>query len=426
MNATPLNRDTVFVAGGQPSVTYVKREQLHIERNLARALATPNQIVSLAGPTKCGKTVLCRRILGDREYVWLDGGQIGAASQLWEKACYELNYPVEITKGTGDQLVGKAQASAFFVTAGGSRLSSTETKRTYRIDSMSAAIRHLTERNVLLVVDDFHYLSDAARLEFLRNIKGAVFNGLKVLLLSVTHRAFDTIKSETELTGRFTAITVPEWSTEDLIKIPEKGFGALNVTCNADFITKLADEAQESPFLMQKFCWEICYDMGVYTRAEKIIKVPGDYALTELFTRIAQDSGLPIYQKLVAGPQARKERLKRPLRSGSEADVYEATLLAIAQTGPKSALSYDAIRSQLNLILADKVPQKHEVTSALKHLSRISTEHLSRISTEAGAEKGMDWDESKRTLHITDPYLRFYLRWQVRRVDGIPDPALLT
>ena len=89
------------------------------------------------------------------------------------------------------------------------------------------------------------------------------------------------------------------------------------------------------------------------------------------------------------------------------ASQRDAVLFAIAQSGPKSTLSYDEIRGQLNLILADKVPQKHEVTSALKHLSR--------ISAEAGAEKGMDWDESKRTLHITDPYLRFYLRWQVRK-----------
>ena len=31
--------------------------------------------------------------------------------------------------------------------------------------------------------------------------------------------------------------------------------------------------------------------------------------------RLAQDAGLPIYQKLVAGPQSRKDRTKRPLRS---------------------------------------------------------------------------------------------------------------
>jgi hypothetical protein len=405
----PITRDTVFVAGGQPSITYVEREQLHIERNLSRVLAAPNQIVSLAGPTKSGKTVLCRRILGAREYVWIDGGQIRTAAHLWERVCFELNYPNEITKTLTDKTEGKAEASAFVVTASGSRLSSREASRTYQIDSMATAIRHLTERSVVLVVDDFHYLLEEVRLEFLRNIKGAVFNGLKVLLLSVTHRAFDPIKSETELTGRFTAITVPEWSTDDLKRIPEKGFYALNVSCGDTFVSLLSEEAQESPFLMQKFCWEICYDLDVFTRSPEIKKVPDGYPLRELYSRISNDSGLPIYQRLVAGPQARKQRLKRPLRSGKEADVYEATLLAIAETGPKPSLSYDEIRLRLNAILADKVPQKHEVTSALKHLSRISGEH--------STDRGIDWDEGKRTLHIVDPYLRFYLRWQIRQSD---------
>jgi hypothetical protein len=107
---------------------------------------------------------------------------------------------------------------------------------------------------------------------------------------------------------------------------------------------------------------------------------------------------------------------KRPLRTGAEADVYEATLLAIAETGPKSALNYDEMRSKLNVILADKVPQKHEVTSALKHLSR--------ISAEAGGDMGIDWDDGKRMLHITDPYLRFYLRWQVRQ-SAMPKTLLI-
>jgi hypothetical protein len=56
-----VSRNSVFVAGGQPSITYVEREALHIERDLTRSLSSPNQIVSLAGPTKCGKTVLVGR-----------------------------------------------------------------------------------------------------------------------------------------------------------------------------------------------------------------------------------------------------------------------------------------------------------------------------------------------------------------------------
>ena len=88
-----ISRDTVFTAGGQPSVTYVERAELDIERQLARAIAAPNQIVSLSGPTKAGKTVLCRRVLGDRQYIWLEGGQVQTTKEIWDKICYELNYP---------------------------------------------------------------------------------------------------------------------------------------------------------------------------------------------------------------------------------------------------------------------------------------------------------------------------------------------
>lgn len=281
-----------------------------------------------------------------------------------------------------------------------------ETKRKYTIDSLASATRHLIENDITLIIDDFHYLEDDARQEFLRNVKGSVFAGLHVVLLSVTHRTFDAIKAETELTGRFISVTVPEWSLEDLSLIPEKGFAALNITCPNPIMDTLAGECQSSPFLMQKLCWEICYDLGVDLPASKIMKISSQIDLQTLYTRIAKDSGLPIYERLVAGPQIRKDRMKRPLRAGGDADVYQATLLAIAETGPAPSISYNELRASLNNILADKIPQKHEVTSVLKQLSK--------ISRDIGTDVGVDWDDDKRSLDISDPYLRFYLRWQIR------------
>lgn len=159
---------------------------------------------------------------------------------------------------------------------------------------------------------------------------------------------------------------------------------------------------------MQKFCWEICFDNGVESPSLfGRTAIPEDYGLKEMFSRIAQDAGLPIYQKLVAGPQARKERLKRPLKNGESADIYEATLLAIAETGPLASISYDDLRSKLsNLLLPEMMPQKHEITSALKHLAS--------ISQKGGLSSAIDWDEDSREVSVADPYLRFFLRWQVR------------
>ncbi|MBZ9748296.1 ATP-binding protein [Mesorhizobium sp. CO1-1-7] len=403
-----MHKDDVFVAGGQPTVTYIDRQELHVERSLARALATPNQIVSLAGPTKTGKTVLCKKMLGEREYVWIDGGQIKTPDDLWNKITAELNIPYE--RASSHELAKQVEGgvSVSIVSAGGSRLSSQTAETLHRVDGMAEALLMMQQRRVILVIDDFHYIDPESRKEVVRNLKGAIFNGLKVLLLSVAHRVFDAISAESELTGRFISVTLPDWNPGELEQIATLGFRELKVDCPAEIVSTIVAECQSSPFLMQKFCWEICFDNNVekpslFGRT----KIPDDYDLKSMFTRIAQDAGLPIYQKLVAGPQARKERLKRPLKSGEEADIYEATLLAIAETGPLPSISYDDLRSKMsNLLTTEMMPQKHEITSALKHLAN--------ISLKGGLSSAVDWDEERREVSVADPYLRFFLRWQVR------------
>src|SRR5580704_2772938 len=412
------HRDEIFVAGGQPTYTYIERSAEHVELKFARAIATPNQIVSLSGPTKTGKTVLCRRILGSREFVWIDGGQISDSGDFWSRVTYELNLPSEKDSTSEGATTAGLQASIPMVmTASGSQLIRTSKTEKHEISSLGSAITYMTQKKIMLVIDDFHYIAEAARTELMRNVKGGVFNGLKVILLSVTHRVFDAIKAESELTGRFTAISLPHWTVSDLAQIPNKGFKELGTKCPESITNSLCEEAQENPFLMQKFCWEICFDLGI--DQEKLFgthEIPEHYSLTSMFQRLSQDAGLPIYQKLAAGPQSRKVRAKRPLRGGGSADIYQAMLLALAESGPKAVISYDDLRELLNAILSEQVPQKHEITSALKHLSR--------ISRNIGAGSAVDWDEDNREITLVDPYLRFYLRWQVRREKPSTPPPL--
>jgi len=402
------HRDEVFVAGGQPSYTYVERSAEHVELKFARAIATPNQIVSLSGPTKTGKTVLCRRILGKRQFVWIDGGQIKDGDDFWERVAFELNLPNSIENTRESETEAGLEGSIpMVVTASGSQLFRKSETEKREIVSLGSAVTTMTQDKIMLVIDDFHYIAEATRTELMRNVKGAVFNGLKVILLSVTHRVFDAIKAESELTGRFTAISLPHWTAIDLSQIPLKGFNELGTDYPTSVVEELCSEAQENPFLMQKFCWEICFDLNIeHRQLFGRHSIPADYNLTAMFRRLSLDAGLPIYQKLAAGPQSRKVRAKRPLRRGGVADIYQAVLLALAESGPLAAISYDDLRESLGNILSEQVPQKHEITSALKHLSR--------ISREIGAESAIDWDDDKREVNLVDPYLRFYLRWQVR------------
>lgn len=403
-------RDDVFIPGGQPLITYIERKDKEIERQLARALASPNQIVSLAGPSKSGKTVLCRHVLGKRQYVWIEGGQIDTAGQIWDRVCSELNFPIETTKKTIEKTEISAGVNGLILSANGSQLFEEESQRRFNIDSISIATRHLIDNKISLIIDDFHYLPEKGRQEVLRNLKGAVFNGLRVVLLSVKHRIFDVIKAEAELTGRFASVTVPDWSEEELIKIPKVGFLALNMTCPEIIIHNLSKECQNSPFLMQKFCWEICFDLGMECKEFQKKIISSKFKLRDIFIRLSKDAGLPTFKKLVAGPPNRRTRKRRPLRTGGDADVYEVVLRAIAETGPPASLSLEKIRISINNVLSSQVPQKHEVTNALTQLSKIS--HV------LGTDTGVDWDDD-RNLEILDPYLRFYLRWQIRKNDTL-------
>lgn len=401
-----FHRDDVFVAGGQPTITYVERNELDIERGLARAISAPNQIVSLAGPSKSGKTVLCRRVLGEREFVWVDGGRVTDSHDFWKHVCSELAIPNVTEESTLDE-TGLRLEGKFILTAGGSKIS--KTGKTFRKENgMADALREMVDRKIILVIDDFHYIKNDFRVDIVRNIKGAVFQGLKVVLLSVTHRTFDAIKAESELTGRFNSVELPPWSTEDLIKIAVRGFEALKVKYEEKFINTVANEAQENPFLMQKFCWEMCFDLDIntVTAFTKDVELPSSYDIVALCIRIAKDAGLPIYQQLATGPQSRRTRERRPLKVGGEADIYEATLMAIAKTGPLAVITYDELRTSISDVLSDRIPQKHEITSALKHLAK--------ISHGPGLESAIDWNEESRSVTIADPYLRFYLRWQIR------------
>ena len=68
-----------------------------------------------------------------------------------------------------------------------------------------------------LLVDDFHYIPSAVQKSIIQSLKGAVYDGLSVILLAVPHRAFDPMTVEDEVQGRFKHIEIPPWDMSDLL-----------------------------------------------------------------------------------------------------------------------------------------------------------------------------------------------------------------
>lgn len=63
----------MFTPGSFPVHTYVDRQDKGIEERLSDALETVGTIVTLAGPSKSGKTVLVERVVGKDNLITITG-----------------------------------------------------------------------------------------------------------------------------------------------------------------------------------------------------------------------------------------------------------------------------------------------------------------------------------------------------------------
>lgn len=191
---------------------------------------------------------------------------------------------------------------------------------------------------------------------------------------------------------------------EDLEKIAELGFPALNVGCSAKIIREMAQQSSRNPLLMQEICAELCLENGIKLTQNAISSLDSG-ALPKAYKEIAESKGFPKFDRLRKGSQARKLREQRKLVNDTEEDIYSLIMMALAKTGPKAKTSYDELRTEIrSLIHIDgKMPQKNEITSALSHMTMIA-------KTDIKGEPALEWVKETNEIVITDPFLIFYMR----------------
>lgn len=314
-----LKTKQVFVAGGMPSVTYVDRLALNLEKALRSEIREGYKVICVTGPTKSGKTVLTRHTLGKDKSALVNGGQVESSDEFWNLLLQDLNLPESET------LTESADASLgirYLITA--QQKASEGESIVFNNKNKKTILNHLREQDLALVVDDFHYMPETVQREVIRSLKSEVFDGLCAILIAVPHRAFDAIGVEREMEGRFAHVEIPAWSAVELLEIPKKGFLALNVNVPVDVQKKFSEEATGSPLLVQRFCGRLCshYDIDEVARMEREY-APSDAVCIEIFESVAKQFGLPTFQKLAKGPQSRAKRIDRNLLAGEGSlDIY--------------------------------------------------------------------------------------------------------
>lgn len=414
----------VFTAGGMPSITYNARENLGLEKKLKTRLGMKGKVLSVTGPTKIGKTVLWKKVIPEEKRVHILGGSIRREEDIWESILSALK---GYSKWTEETAAEEETKTAEGITAGvdgsflgviklrtkynnTSTIGEKETTKkaiSYSVSPMHVALDLLRHNDLILIIDDFHYIDKQVQGNVIRALKDPVAEGLKLIISSVPHRDHDALKAEREMTGRVYQIKVPIWTNEDLNEIAVTGFKELNLNCPKEVIEIFVKESYNSPHLMQEFCLNLCLENEIFEQKPSIfdVTVPTDY--NAFFQDIVESStSKEIYQKLVCGPlSTSRDRKVRQFKNGSEGDIYTAVMHALAELLDHNTISAEIIKNKLQEILEPShVPQINIIKTALNQMTSIAKDHV-----EGLAEPPIDYRDE--LLHIVDPFFSYYLKW---------------
>lgn len=388
----------VFKPGSFPKYTYISRMSgsfnFTYELRLTQALNTPGYLTSIIGPSKTGKTVLCEKVIGLQNIVSLTGSDFKSEKDIW----------VIIANKVGLSLEGEySETSVLKGTVTSPEDRSVATREKY-VSSKDKVIQFFEEKELVLIIDDFHYAPEKLQLDIAYQLKDAIRREFKAVIISLPHRADDAIRKNPDLSGRLNLINIEPWQENELKEIAVTGYEQLGIKIDDDFASKMAIESLTSPQLMQS----ICLNLGIILNLDEadIKQIKDQKKLIECyrFTTI----NLPyqeVVKKLVAGPPTRGQKRKEyELGSGDEADIYHLLLKAIALDPPGVSLSLNKMKERVDQLMfnSNEKIEKNKIKDSLQKIHDI-------MLASGQIYQVFEWKDNQ--IFILDPLFLFYLRW---------------
>lgn len=393
-----LKAENIFKPGAFPKYTYVSRNYentgISYELRLKQALRTAGCLTSIIGPSKMGKTILCEQVIGLDNIVEVSGADFNENTDFWAIIAAKVGLPYmgEITTERAST-EGKSEER--------------DSKSEKYILSKDKIIRYYIENNKILVIDDFHYASTEMQMKMAQQLKDAIRRELKVVVVSLPHRADDAIRQNADLSGRLSLINIETWKEEDLKKIAIMGFDKLGIKITDNIAEKLAIECLTSPQLMQYICLSIC----TLLEDEKKLEVNDEilekaYRFTTINFNYAD-----VVSVLIKGPNPRgqQRKLYRTV-DGKELDLYGIIVESLAKNPPMTELDFESFYNRIFNVIEENDRLKLEKQTVRNHLN-----HLQEL-LEGKEEiyRAIEWKDGK--VYVLDPLFLFYLRWG--RING--------
>ncbi len=330
-----------------------------------------------------------------------------SSDQLWDVVLSRLNIPGETTRVSslannndkkGGVTIGVKGIASVDLGMGHAKSATKSVSHKFITSRLDAIVESLAETEKVVFIDDFHYTNRALQNKIAKQIKSAAESSVHFCIASVPHRSDDVVRSNPELRGRTVNIDTEFWETDELKRIGIIGFPKAGVVVSESNIDRLANEACNSPQLMQALCLE-------FGRAVAAGQLVDDALFHSVLTETAKRTD---YSSLVRamhqGPRLRRERNQFDFVDGTYGDVYRSVLLAISKGEPNLTWNYVDLRQAIANVCTNAKPTGSSFVDACKAVSGIARENSPQ-------QRIIEWDSTNNgTLSIVDPYFLFFVR----------------
>ena len=340
--------------------------------------------------------------------ILLSGGDFKKGVDFWVTISNKIGLPLEteLTDATTDEVQGSLKGKVIIAEGTGTvKHASTQSNKAKMVTGKDRVIEAFVSNELVLVLDDFHYIDKELQLDIAHQLKNAIRKGLRAVVISLPHRADDAIRKNSDLNARMNFINIEPWSVEELIEIPLTGFRKLGIHLPDEFANQLAKESITSPQLMQSICLNLSRVLNV--DKDPLVNTVTNASLLDLAYRktTSHMDYSDVINKLESGPPSRGQQRKNfQLQNGRTVDIYEAIIEAIAQDPPTISIDVEGLKERLSKILltdSSKL-EKRKLRDSLIQIQGI-------ISSNGDLYKVLEWKDDK--IYILDPYFLFYLRW---------------
>lgn len=384
---------TVFKPGTYPEKTYVSRKEKILgytyEDRLLQSLSIEGYLTYIVGASKCGKTVLCEKVIGAERMVSMSGNDFTKISDFWQGVGKKIGFEMSSSFSDKTEDYNDKSKEASIIT------------KNY-INNKDKIIKYFIENNKILVLDDFHYAPADIQYEIACQLKEAIRLGFQSVIISLPHRCDDAIRLNPDLAGRLSVIEIDAWGNDDLCEIARKGFKELNKKVKPEIMERIAVESICSPQLMQA----ICLNIGLLPDTTEKTIINEKIVESACYLASVNLPYVDVVRFFKAGPPSRgQKRLGYILKDNTERDIYDLLLKAIADNPPLIEIGITDLTNRVRNIMADANKINNtKVKSALKNWMKI-------LETQGSSLYNViEWkDES---VHILDNHFLFYMRWK--------------